>query len=447
MIAVKMRKYLVAKIHGFLMLFWMISVAQAQPMQPQIPEGLTDQNGLGSMTTVFEPDLKIGKYKVSKTFQPACILTSRGTLLAFCQGRLFAGGDNDPKVILMNKSYNYGKSWQGVEVLSGPMNHFAISPFRTMSDGHERISFLTCVGLKVTKKLYQNDHDLIKENTGIDIRALGEDKAAVLCLYHSDDDGQTWKMEIMTGDRTPLYKTYDGYTLVFLNAIGQVHQIPEGTHAGRLIMAAPMYTAAPGDTLTDNFRNHACSGSGVIYSDDGGNTWQMDGMITDYLANEASAVSVTHGSALLMIRRLNRVIAKNNSKSMNLDKQGWRLAQKSYDGGASWSGPFLLPISDVRCHGTLARVGSRLYFSIPVGRKDRSAPVKNWDDDRVRGAIYFSDDEGITWKHKIIEEGYFSYSTIANLAAGYRITMYSRGGHGRFGIGSRVFTDRWLDSE
>lgn len=419
--------------------------SQAQTKTTQ--DDLVSSNGLSELKLVFEPGLKIGKEEVRKTFQPSFVITSTGTLLVFCQGRLRAGADNDPKVVLMNKSFDLGKTWEGVEVLSSPMNFFAISPYSAFIQGNERISFITCVGLKVTKRYYNNDPELLKVKTGIDLNIVGNDKAAVLCRYYSEDDGMTWNQEVLTGDKTPLYKKYYGFTPVFMNTIGQVHKIPNGEFKDRMIIAAPMYSAADGDTLTDDFRNHMCTGSGIIYSDDRGETWQMDGMITDYLANEASAVSIENGEALLMIRRINksnRYAAKLNEQTIHPDVEE-RIATKSYDGGKTWSDPYLINVSDILCHGTLAKVNNRLYFSIPVGLENRSQPKNRWDDDRIRGAIYFSDNDGESWKYKIVEENYYSYSTIGKLSDDYLITFFSRGGHGRFGIGYRIFTDRWLD--
>ena len=132
----------------FLLIFWIaMSFSVMSQRIKSIPK-----DGISDLKMVFEPGMKVGKDQVRKTFQPSYVVYSKGTLLVFCQGRLFAGGDNDPKVILMNKSLDYGKTWEGVEVLSSPMNFFAISPYSSVVNGKERISFLTCVGLKVTKK-------------------------------------------------------------------------------------------------------------------------------------------------------------------------------------------------------------------------------------------------------------------------------------------------------
>lgn len=411
----------------------------------ELTKNLVSPEGLSDMRFVFEPGLKVGSETVTKTFQPSYVVTSANTLLVFCQGRLRRAGDNEVKVILMNSSRDFGLSWDGVRVLSSPMNHFAISPYVSPGESGERISFLTCVGLKVTKAYYNNDFDLLKEKTGIDINIVGADKAAVLCRYYSDDDGASWQLEVLTGEKTPLYKEYKGHTPVFMNTIGQVHKIKEGPYAGRYILAAPIYTVPEGEAITDNFRNHACSGSGIIYSDDSGESWQMDGMIRDYLANEASAVSINKGKELLMIRRYMdlRQLIKNPASSDLIPQNGQRIAHTSSDGGFTWSEPKLVNISHVKCHGTLARIKNRLYFSIPGGLNGMEK--QSWDADRVNGSIYFSDDEGLSWNHRIIEESYFSYSTVGKLSDEYRITIYSRGGHGDKGIAYRIFTDAWLD--
>jgi sialidase-1 len=408
-----------------------------------------NDQGLGELKMVFEPGIKAKGLEVRKTFQPSYVVTSKGTLIVFCQGRLYAGADNDPKVILMNRSLDMGKTWEGVEVISNPMNFFAISPYVSVGpEGIEKVFFLTCVGLKVTKKFYEYDVDILRESTGIDLEEVGSDKAAVLCRYVSEDEGKTWEKEFLTGDNTPLYKNYKGFTPVFINVIGQVHKIPDGKYAGRMIAAVPVYAVPDSIPITDNFRNHPCNGSGIIYSDDQGKTWKMDGMISDYMGNEASAVSVEKGKSILMIRRRNQSNrAVENPLGLEITiETGKRMASKSYDGGRTWTDPFLVDISEILCHGTLSRIDSRLYFSIPNGLEDKDEEKEHWDDDRIRGAIYYSDDEGITWKYKIIEPEYFSYSTVGKLSEDYLVTFFSRGGHGRFGIGYRIFTDRWLDS-
>ena len=66
--------------------------------------------------------------------------------------------------------------------------------------------------------------------------------------------------------------------------------------------------------------------------------------------------------------------------------------------------------------------------------------------ERQRGAIYFSDDEGQTWCHKVIEPETFSYSTVGTLNESQYITLYACSSMGQEGVGCRVFEDAWLDA-
>ena len=148
-------------------------------------DDLVPSRGVSEMRLLFQPGLKVGPETVTKTFQPSYVVSSQNTLLVFCQGRLRGAGDNEVKVILMKTSRDLGRTWEGVRVLCAPMNHFAMSPYLTPTAFGERISFLTCVGLQVTRTDDGGDAELMKEKTGINLEQVGSDKAAVLCRYSS----------------------------------------------------------------------------------------------------------------------------------------------------------------------------------------------------------------------------------------------------------------------
>ena len=170
--------------------------------------------------------------------------------------------------------------------------------------------------------------------------------------------------------------------------------------------------------------------------------------ITDYLGNEASAVSINHGAELLLVRRVNSPSMRANQDTCKdvLPGPMQRLAHTSADCGRTWSRPFLVDISGVHCHSTLARVGRRLLFAIPNGL-DLSKAERQMGSERQRGAVYFSDDEGRTWCHKVAEAETFSYSTVGPLKGSQYITLFARNSMGQNGVGCRVLEDGWLSAQ
>lgn len=402
-------------------------------------------SGLSDAVMVFEPGLAVGDQTVSRTFQPSFTTTTDGTLLAFCQGRLGEGWDDDLKVVLINRSFDSGKTWEGTRALCAPMNHFALSAWTTGEAGAEEVSVLTCVDLHLTRKHYRDDAKLLKDETGLDLNIIGKGAAGVLCRFTSSNLGASWKMETLTGERTPLNRVYPGGTLLFLNAIGQIQRMDSGPHQGRLFMAAPIYAAPQGVTVTAHFRNHPCIGSGVLYSDDGGRSWQINDFIADYLANESSAVAINEGRDLLMVRRQapEQSFKKTPPRTDFRPAFGHRIFQTSSDWGRTWSDYRSKPISGVPCHGTLSRKGDRIAFSIPQGYGPDVESA--WDKCRAQGTIYFSDDDGETWRHRVIEKETFSYNTVGPLNDTHWISLYSQGLMGEGGVACRTFTDAWLD--
>ena len=257
------------------------------------------ENGPSESTLAFESGFEVDGEVVCRTFQPSYVVTRDGTLIAFCQGRLREGRDDDPKMVLTSRSEDWGATWSPAKAVSGRINHYAVSAYLSERDGQERVSVLTMVDLRGTEESYGRDYGRMRDHTGIDIDAVGRDTPMVLCRFDSDDGGDTWAMEALTGDRTPLNHCYADGTFIMFNAIGQVHVIPEGPHQGRYVMGGPVTVVPKGEAVSNYFRNHPQSGSAVIYSDDQGETWRADGFITDYLANEASAVSINRGEELI----------------------------------------------------------------------------------------------------------------------------------------------------
>ena len=403
------------------------------------------RDGLSERTLAFEPGFEVHGEVVCRTFQPSYVVMGDGALLAFCQGRLREGRDDDPKAVLMSRSADEGATWSVAKAVSSPLHHYAMSAYRTQREGRERVSVLTMVDMRGTEKLHGHDHGRMRERTGIDIDAVGRGTPMVLCRFDSDDGGETWTMETLLGERSPLNRRYADGTLIMFNPVGQVHVVPEGSHRGRYVLGGPVTVVPEGEAVSNHFRHHPQSGSAVLCSDDQGEAWRADGFLTDYLANEASAVSVRQGEELLIVRRMNppdRLAGRSLAGQVSPGPMQ-RVAHTSADWGRTWSAPFLVDISGVLCHGTLARCGRRLLFSIPNG-SGLPESGRSHISERRCGAIYHSDDEGRTWRHKVIDPETFSYSTVGPLNESRYITLYARGAMGQDGVGCRVFEDEWL---
>ena len=190
------------------------------------------ENGLSERTLAFEPGFEVYGEEVCRTFQPSYVVTRDGVLIAFCQGRLRGGRDDDPKVILTSKSSDWGATWSPAKAVSGRITHYAVSAYLSERDGRERVSVLSMVDLRGTENIYDKDYGEMRAQSGIDIDAVGRDTPMVLCRFDSDDDGDTWTMEMLLGDRSPLNHRYSDGTLIMFNAVGQVHAISEGPIGG-----------------------------------------------------------------------------------------------------------------------------------------------------------------------------------------------------------------------
>lgn len=362
---------------------------------------------------------------VGAGFQPSALLDQKGNIHVFFQARLDGSGDRNEKMIGHVVSTDGGKTFSDVRFVNPlPMQTYAISAFlRTTPEGKERISVLTSLSIDETVGRLK-DPALIKERFGIDVASYSRKAACTVLEFYSDDGGESWTRKEHRGISDRIYKRNGReYYLAFINLIGQVREIEAGPHKGRLILGGPLrgdYLPCPDHP---HFRNYKSSSS-LIYSDDGGESWQFGGVITDETAfahNEASAVPVNGGKQILLARR------------RNVNSTDGKVMHHSDDGGATWNAGFVTDVVATRCLQVLETSGDTVLCSAPGKRN------------RTHGRIYFSNDHGRNWSYKLIEEGPFSYSTVNRLSDGYFICCYSLGHHGEKGLAARIFPATWLD--
>lgn len=311
---------------------------------------------------------------------PSVVVTTKGTVLAFFEGRknsLHDIGNNDTLLI---RSFDSGKTWTKPQLVADRGDDAIMNPC-ALVDRKTGIVWLMLTGVP-------------GDATRADF--IAGTKRHTTWIARSADDGATWSplVEITNSIRG---KPAD----LSFYAAGPGNGIQLRT--GRLVF--PNYFRKTGPDRT-SFAN-------VIYSDDRGKTW-IHGSPAGPLTNEAQLVELA-GGALLYNMRSNR--GKNR-----------RAVSRSTDGGHTWTEPVLdATLIEPVCQASfirLTRAGgkskNRLLFSNPASTQ------------RERMTIRLSYDEGRTWPvEKVLNPGPSGYSSLVELPDG-KIGCFYEAGESRF---------------
>ncbi len=315
---------------------------------------------------------------------PTLVMTPKGTLLLFCEGRKKSRRDAGDVDLLMTRSDDGGRTWSKHRLIHEEGGE---APIRVGNP---------CPIVERDGKIV---HLLFT-------RGGGE------CLFYtrSDDEGDTWSDFVTISDE-PKAKEYKegtflsefGGSPVHIGA-GPVHGIH--TKKGRLI--APSYVGRKGP-----------GGSCIIYSDDGGKTWKAGGIIPsvpEFGHGECTVVERSDGSLLMNLR-----ISPPNAYSF-----GYRASSESTDGGMTWSKPALerkLPCPS--CQASIIRLSEKeLLFLNPAFHHNGGFAI--WS--RKNLTLRLSTDEGRTWPHaRVLREGLAGYSDIAVSRDGRIFCVYENG--------------------
>lgn len=306
---------------------------------------------------------------------PALILTKKGTLLAFCEGRKNSARDTGDIDLLVKRSTDRGRTWSRAQVIAdfGENTIGNPTPVVELRSG--------AILLLLTSNLGRDTEKQIVEGTSTGTRTVW--------MTRSMDDGLTWAPP---EDITASVKRED-WTWY---ATGPGNGIQ--TASGRLVIPC------------DHIRRGAKTmHSHVIYSDDRGRTWKIGGVAGEK-TNESAVVELRGGALLLNMR--------------NHIGQHRRAIAYSQDGGLTWTDPVLDPVLvDPVCQASLIRAAApgkksngRLLFSNPA------------DVTRVRMTVRLSEDDGKTWPYaRLIHEGPSAYSSLAILPGGNVGLLYESG--------------------
>lgn len=301
---------------------------------------------------------------------PVIIVTTNGTVLAFCEGRKDSRGDTGKIDLLLKRSSDNGKTWSPQQIVRSDGDNVCGNPAPVV----DQTTGIVC--LLMTWNFGADAEREINNGTSKDSRRV--------FVTHSADAGMTWAkpQEITASVKKADWRWY---------ATGPVNgiQLTRGAHKGRLVIPC-------NHTELDGTGN-SVSRSHIIYSDDHGSTWQLGG-IDDELTNESTIVERADGSLLQNMR--------------SYHKKSRRAVATSHDDGASWSHvKFDDALIEPVCQGSILRYSwpeaggrSRILFSNPASKERENLTIR------------LSYDEAAIWAvSKILHSGPSAYSCVAVL--------------------------------
>ena len=369
----------------------------AQPLKRVFTSALTILLGLwlGSLTCSAEDGLLFRKDIFTRntdgyhTYRiPTMVVTGKGTVLVFCEGRKTSRRDRGDIDLLMKRSLDGGRTWEKQVLIH-----------EEGGDAKIRVGN-PCPIMDRNGKIV---HLLFTRN--------GKE-----CLFYtrSTDEGVTWAPFVTASDdrEAPEYRKDNflkefGGSPVSIGA-GPVH----GIHASKGRLIAPSYI---GHTVEGKGRGQSC----IIFSDDGGGSWQAGGVVPwveEFRHGECAVVELSDGSLLMNMRA-----APPNAYSF-----GSRVISRSRDLGMTWSRPVVektLPCP--ACQGSMLRLNERevLFLNPAVPHRGGFAI---WSRNTL--TLRSSRDEGKTWSNgRVLNKGLSGYSDLALAKNGNILCLFENG--------------------
>lgn len=183
---------------------------------------------------------------------PAIVQSKTGNLLAFAEARKNSCSDTGDIDLVLKRSQDGGKTWSEMITVWDDSDNVCGNPSPIIDQKTGRILLISCWNLGT-----DNEKEIIDQDS--------KDTRKVFYIY-SDDDGNTWSKphEITSTVKRNNWTWY---------ATGPCHgiQLQNMKYNGRLVVPANHMVA---DTKTYH--------SNIIYSDDGGETWNLGGVVSEY---------------------------------------------------------------------------------------------------------------------------------------------------------------------
>jgi len=305
---------------------------------------------------------------------PSVVVTTKGTVLAFCEGRKNSRSDTGNIDLVLRRSTDGGRTFAPQQIVWDDGDHVCGNPCPVIDRSTGTIWLLLTHNLG-------SDHER-------DIVAGKSQGSRTVWITHSTDDGLTWAAptEITSTTKKPDWTWY-------------------ATGPGAGIQLASGRLIVPCDHITLGGKLWS---SHVIYSDDHGATWELGGSAPPK-TNECEAVELYDGRLLLNMRNYNR-------------EHPCRAIAISNDGGESFSDvTYDETLIEPVCQASIRRYDvdgeQAILFSNPAQTSGRAKMT-------LRG----SKDNCQSWPTSLVlHEGPSAYSCLAVMADGTILCLYERG--------------------
>lgn len=337
--------------------------------------------------TIFRTNLFVSGTGGYHTYRiPALLMTGKGTLLAFAEGRRGGSGDAGDIDLLLRRSNDQGRTWEPVQTVWNDGTNTCGNPCPVLDRD------TGAVWLLMTWNRGDDPEPAIIAQRSKDTRRV--------FVTRSTDDGATWSApREITADTKRTNWTW------YATGPGAGIQIERGRHRGRLVIPCDHIEAGSG-----RYYSH------VIYSEDHGATWRLGGSTPRDQVNECEVAELTDGRLLLNMRNYDRT-------------QRTRQQAVSTDGGASWTDQRHVPeLVEPICQASLRRV------SWPVGNQPGVLLFSNpASTKRDRLTVRASFDDGQTWPaERLMDTRPSAYSCLAPMTDGEVGLLYEAGDRGPY---------------
>lgn len=333
---------------------------------------------------------------------PGVVVTSRGTILAYCEARLNSRHDWSTLDVLMRRSIDGGDTWS--------------DPYRVshVEGAKEENPAAVAVGYgRPYGPTYNNPVAVADREGTVHLLYCLE---YMRCFYsRSDDDGETFSKPVeITSVFEEFRREFDWKAL----STGPGHGLE--LRSGRLLVGVRLADAQGRSPL----RHTAVA---TIYSDDGGASWRRG-----KIAARHSDRTVNPNEPVLVELRDGRVMM--NVRNESAPKR--RLVTVSPDGISDWSEPRFDPaLLDSGVMASIVRVDERtLAFANPHSvEKRRNLTIK------------LSHDDGETWvSERALDPGPSAYCDLAASQDGTIFCLYERGDEGGGELYGRITLARFV---